>query len=70
LFNRASAPARMSLEVGDIVGGHTSTSNEWEVRDLWAHTDNGTVSSTGSIALTVGGDDVVMLTLRPAASPS
>ena len=66
MFNRNGAPASMTLELGDIVGDAAAAGTDaWEVRDLWAHTDNGTVSTTGSIAATVGGTDVVMLTLRP-----
>lgn len=66
MFNRNGAPASMTLELGDIVGDAAAAGTDaWEVRDLWAHTDNGTVSTAGSIAATVGGTDVVMLTLRP-----
>eukprot|EP00937_MAST-01D_sp_MAST-1D-sp2_P004890 g4890.t1 len=78
MFNRAAAPAGMTLEMADIaaagasagagVGTGAGSARQWTVRDLWAHTDNGTVSATGSVSATVGGNDVVMLVLRPVAA--
>ena len=43
------------------------TAKQFAVRDLWAHSENGTVSANGSITALVGREDVVMLTLTPAA---
>jgi alpha-galactosidase len=63
MFNRNSAPMTMTLELADVT---TTASQTYKVRDLWAHTDNGTVSSTGSVTAVVGGFDVVMITLRPS----
>jgi hypothetical protein len=36
------------------------------VRDLWKHTDNGTVAADGELTAVVGSQDVVMVTLTPA----
>ena len=37
----------------------------WKVRDLWAHSDNGTLDAGGKITVDVPGGDAVMLILTP-----
>jgi hypothetical protein len=66
MFNRNSMPTSMTLEIADVTTS-AGGCNNYKVRDLWAHTDNGTVSCTGSVTAVVGGFDVVMITLRPSS---
>lgn len=54
--------------VSDHRGLDLGSAASWNVRDLWAHTDNGTVLATGSVDATVPSTDVVMFTLTPAAT--
>ena len=37
----------------------------WKVRDLWAHSDNGTLAAGGKLTADVPGGDAVMLILTP-----
>ena len=48
-----------------IAAPGSEASAQYKLRDLWAHTDNGTVGGMGSVSATVGGEDVVMFTLVP-----
>jgi len=70
LFNRGG-PKNMTLDLADLamVNPAASAAN-YTVRDLWAHTNNGTVAADGSLTVMVGHSakawgDVVMLTLTP-----
>ena len=64
MFNRNSAPIRMTLEITDVCGQSSKSVKHFTVRDVWTHTNNGTVSCDGSVTAMVGGDDVVMILLR------
>ena len=80
MFNRQSAPTSMTLEVADLNRSPQQRSSNdmqqppttYKVRDLWKHTDNGTVSNTpasgypSNVTAVVGGFDVVMITLTAA----
>jgi alpha-galactosidase len=46
-------------------GGDGGSAGGWEVRDLWKHTDNGTLAEGGKITQVIPGGDVVMVTLTP-----
>ena len=41
--------------------------SSYAVRDLWAHTDNGTVAGDANLTVEVGGEDVVVVALTPPA---
>ena len=68
--------ASLSSRSSVVRGGNSSSSSSsssssiglFTVRDLWKHTDNGTVASSGRVTATVGPQDVVMLRLTPASS--
>ena len=69
-FNRNSNGAvNMSFHLGDVMASADST---WAVRDLWSHTDNGTVAGSGHLDVTVPPQDVVMVRLSntTGSSPS
>ena len=63
LFNREAIPMNMTLALADFV---PAQSKLWKVRDVWQHTDNGTLASDGKLLVTVPPEDVVMVTLRAA----
>jgi hypothetical protein len=42
-----------------------AAATSYKVRDVWAHSDNGTVSSTGQLTALVGAEDIVMVKLTP-----
>lgn len=68
-FNRGNGPANMTLALDDLakLGDTRPVPNDtYLIRDLWAHSDNGTVSPRGSITALVGREDVVMITLTPS----
>ena len=73
LLNRGNGPTNVTLalsDLGKITGGlqaAAAVARKFAVRDLWAHSNNGTVSADGSITVLVGMYDVAMLTLTPAA---
>ena len=54
----------MALITSDC-GHEGGGAGNYAVRDLWAHTDNGTVAASGSITALVGKEDVVMIVLAP-----
>jgi alpha-galactosidase len=77
-LNRAGGPTNMTLALQDlakvpVVSGvvesvgqeEAGVVSKYAVRDLWAHSDNGTVGSSDVITTLVGKLDVVMLTLTP-----
>ena len=65
LFAR-SASANMTLSLADLAAvDPQAKAASYKVRDLWAHSDNGTVASTGALTVLVGGEDVVMVKLTP-----
>eukprot|EP01048_Picozoa_sp_COSAG05_P008650 COSAG05_NODE_669_length_7998_cov_24.003671_5_plen_74_part_00 len=41
--------------------------NGWRIRDLWQHTDNGTLPVGGVMTVEVPAADAVMFTLSPLA---
>ena len=45
----------------------SSVGADWKIRDLWTHTNNGTLKTGGAIIQVVPPGDVVMLTLSPAS---
>ena len=68
-----SSEATMTFEAADLQSLLTHTAdrsgimnNGWAVRDLWRHTNNGTLAKGGSITQVVPPSDVVMFTLTPA----
>jgi hypothetical protein len=71
MFNRNHDDAPMTLEEVDL---RTLLEPEpeprggggWQIRDLWAHTDNGTLAPGGSLARVVPGNDALMFTLTPS----
>ena len=75
MFNREGGEYNMTFHESDLRalgatsnGGDTSNwgaSAGWRVRDVWAHTDNGTLSTDAVIAVNVPGTDVVMFVLTP-----
>ena len=49
------------------VAAAAAAAQSFAVRDVWAHTDNGTVAAaTGVLTALVGKQDVVMLVLTPS----
>lgn len=70
-FNRKGSAVTMTLSAADVgasagsagAGGRTET--YWKVRDLWTHTNNGTLSTDGVLVVTVPATDAVMITLMP-----
>ena len=66
LFNWNGA-ANMTLKLSDTkVVNPAATASQYRVRDLWGHTENGTVAADGELKLMVGAQDVAMVTLTPA----
>jgi hypothetical protein len=70
-FNRGSANTNMTLQLADLSVVNADSvidayANGLAVRDLWRHTDNGTVATSGHVTAVVAPQDVVMLTLTPA----
>ena len=66
LFNRNGA-ANMTLKLSDTkVVNPAATASQYRVRDLWSHTENGTVAADGELTVMVGAQDVAMVTLTPA----
>lgn len=70
-----SSEATMTFEATDLQSlvVHTDgrsgiANNGWVVRDLWRHTNNGTLGKGGSITQVVPPNDVVMFTLTPATN--
>lgn len=59
-FNREGSNANMTFVISDL-----KTKGQWAVRDLWAHTNNGTVSWSDQIKVTVPGEDAVAISLKP-----
>ena len=55
-----------SKALGATSNGGTESAG-WRVRDVWAHTDNGTLSTDAVLPVEVPGEDVVMLVLTPIA---
>eukprot|EP00039_Didymoeca_costata_P021050 m.343237 g.343237 ORF g.343237 m.343237 type:complete len:490 (+) comp22544_c0_seq1:100-1569(+) len=76
-YNRNGNPTPMTLVLSDIVNDYTCAekingetcipATSYAVRDLWQHTDNGTVPASGQINITVPPSEVVMITLRPTS---
>ena len=69
MLNRAGSDTfSMTLALKDLklVNPTVAAGGSYKVRDLWAHTDNGTLAADGQITATVGAYDVVMVTLTPA----
>ena len=79
MFNEGGNPgARMTFAEEDLraLGGHAPAhapahtrggggGGGWKVRDLWRHTDNGTLAVGGTIQVLVPSADAVMFTLTP-----
>jgi len=76
LFSR-SGDTNLTLALSDLklaggsaaaadVAAAAAASSGYTVRDLWKHTDNGTVAADGELTAVVGSQDVVMVTLTPA----
>ena len=66
LFNRNGA-ANMTLKLSDTkVVNPAAAASHYRVRDLWSHTENGTVAADGELTVMVGAQDVAMVTLTPA----
>ena len=66
LFNRNGA-ANMTLKLSDTkVVNPAAAASHYRVRDLWSHTENGTVAADGELTAMVGAQDVAMVTLTPA----
>lgn len=70
-----SSEATMTFEATDLQSllAHTQdrsgiANNGWVVRDLWRHTNNGTLGKGGSITQVVPASDVVMFTLTPTTN--
>ena len=62
--------ATMTLEETDLhtlmdTDGSEGKVGGWKVRDLWAHSDNGTLAAGGKITTDVPGGDAVMMILSP-----
>ena len=67
LFNRGG-PKNMTLALPDLtIVNPAASAASYTIRDLWSHTDNGTVAAGGSLTVMVGDTDVVMITLTPVA---
>jgi hypothetical protein len=83
MFNRESWPpgsnTSMTLQESDLhslMPSSTTTTTTlqgsakgggWKIRDLWQHTDNGTLPAGGAMTVVVPGADAVMFTLSPLA---
>lgn len=68
MFGRSAGNMTLALSDLKIVGGSAAASappKAYKVRDLWAHSDNGTFAASDSITAAVSAEDVVMLTLTP-----
>ena len=66
MFSRGGGPNKMTLALSDLkIVNPKATASSYKVRDLWAHSDNGTVASGSSLSASVSGEDAVMLTLTP-----
>eukprot|EP00729_Bicosta_minor_P014108 gene14108-30707_t len=58
-FNRGWQPSNMTFVAADV------TDKTHAVRDLWTHTDNGTLAAADSMDVVVQGMSAVMVTLNP-----
>ena len=68
LFSR-DGQTNMTLDLSDLkVVNPAAKATSYKMRDLWKHSDNGTVSATGAVTVEVGSADVVMITLTPVAA--
>ena len=76
-FNRNWQPRNMTLVAADVAtvvmqhgdgGLGEQAAAAWHVRDLWAHTENGTLAATGTMKVTVPGESAIMISLKPAAA--
>lgn len=71
MFTRGRA-TNMTFEESDLrsqggpCSGCRAAAAGWKVRDLWAHSDNGTLAVGGRVEAAVPAADVVMFTLTPA----
>ncbi len=51
--------------VGISTGLVPPVTADWKIRDLWTHTNNGTLAKGGAMIRVVPAGDVVMFTLSP-----
>ena len=68
MFNREGGNYTMTFHESDLraLGAPSSTTEAgWRVRDVWAHTDNGTLDTGAALTINVPGQDVVMFILTP-----
>eukprot|EP01051_Picozoa_sp_SAG22_P003408 SAG22_NODE_165_length_16780_cov_57.761525_4_plen_119_part_00 len=64
-FNTAAAPARVPCGAA-CFAAMAASSPQYKMRDLWTHSDNGTVAPAQGMSVTVGPSATVMLKLTPA----
>ena len=61
----------MTLEEADLHSLLPRTATEaaggWKIRDLWQHSDNGTLAAGSAMTRVVPGADALMFTLGPIA---
>ena len=66
LFCRGSAAQNMTLALADLtVVNPAASAGAYTMRDLWRHSDNGTINANSQITVEVPAADVVMITLTP-----
>lgn len=74
MFNRNSSAGSLTFDIADLAslyaGSDKGLADAYHVRDLWKHTENGTLMTTSAstaFVAPVGGQDAVMMTLTPTS---